>query len=712
MPHATRFLSCSAQARRGFLFYVVLFILVVLSILTVQFQQVARHQQQTAFRFEQSEAARQIAEAALDEGFAWLYAETANPRSAAGQWLIDDRKSPLTLPVTLTRGTGPSLIRGDFALDLKAQAAVIDFRTTDSKGVSYDDGTGRTREGQGTVELAVAVALRHKGLFGAGGAAATCQLLRHHDFIVVPMVSPRDNASQRRGYSQCFALDYALFVRNGLTEFRETGGASLNHPAVKLAILQDDLPPEKRGKVFIGDTDVGRPPTGSANRPPLGNHVFLNLDAKHRGQIVPVPASRREVTILQEDVFTLMPFLPGLIEKEVKNQESSVKSVSTSGIKGIFVIETLPMSDPAFTPRRLELRDSIAGMLEGAESTLDPGLELVSADPGKAADRAFAASIVEGALRKRFWYLVTFILDMSQAKVHVSGKKKGKSYSKTVAMDPAQAAELKKLEKRSLCVRLVGPPPSDPIQKAFLENLPVIDRKIPDHLPFFSRFDDDFCYAGSTGDLMTPPANDTFPMPRLYNSRGIPIRAGDAGSEGLRPYNHYNFWFRQRVPPARLAALGIFDPDQKVLNLRGIVHIQGAIELGEKGGEAWIVRGQGVLIADQFRIVGPLRKETADSLLVLFTRKGSIFVDTDQPVEAFLIASGDHGRGSVRPQRPLNLKGGMFVDLLDTPTWATTGPHRIAYDPLLKSPDEYQYQLNLSRWVTFQRLTESEEEGK
>ena len=52
--------------RKGFLFYTVLFLVVIVTIFAVQFHQMSRHQQQIAFRFEQNEAARQIAEAAMD----------------------------------------------------------------------------------------------------------------------------------------------------------------------------------------------------------------------------------------------------------------------------------------------------------------------------------------------------------------------------------------------------------------------------------------------------------------------------------------------------------------------------------------------------------------------------------------------------------------------------------------------------------------------
>jgi hypothetical protein len=137
----------------------------------------------------------------------------------------------------------------------------------------------------------------------------------------------------------------------------------------------------------------------------------------------------------------------------------------------------------------------------------------------------------------------------------------------------------------------------------------------------------------------------------LFNSKGQTIRADTSGPEGLRPYSHFNFWFRQRVSPHRLTHIGVFDPIHKRLHLRGIAHVAGPLELGEPSGQPWTIHGQGVLIADQFRIVGPLRKATPESLCVLFTRKGAIQVATDQAIDAFLIASGDHGYGSVRPSR-------------------------------------------------------------
>jgi hypothetical protein len=163
-----------------------------------------------------------------------------------------------------------------------------------------------------------------------------------------------------------------------------------------------------------------------------------------------------------------------------------------SGAKGHFSIQTLPMVSARFTPRQLELRDSLAALQSGAEANLAPGLELVSGQPVRAGEPAFVESICEGAIRKRFWYLVTFILDLTEAKIHVSGKKKGKSYSVTVPIDPQEAEKLKALEKRSLCLEWRGPPPADPIQRDFLQNLPLINAKYSGHLPLFSRFISDF----------------------------------------------------------------------------------------------------------------------------------------------------------------------------------------------------------------------------
>ncbi|RCK81624.1 MAG: hypothetical protein OZSIB_0758 [Candidatus Ozemobacter sibiricus] len=679
------------------MFYAVVFVVVVLTIFTAQFHRLTRHQQQTAYRLEENDIARQIAEAAMDEAFAWLHATTADVCSPPGQWLIANRQAPLSLTFPLSHSFSSSMVPAGVSLELRGTARVIDFRQQDSRGNRYDDGTGRTQEGQGTIALEVDVVLRRSSLLGSQPPLATCRLIRHHDFTIVPMVSPRDNASQRNGYSQCFPLDYVLFVRHGLQEFRDGGGQSLNHQQVIVMIDQDQLPPARRGKIFFGHADGTSP----------GTSVFLNLSEKFANQVIPVPSNLATFTIQQADVFQLLPFLPTLVEQEVKAQEGSVRTVSMSGAKGHFSIQTLPMVSARFTPRQLELRDSLAALQSGAEANLAPGLELVSGQPVRAGEPAFVESICEGAIRKRFWYLVTFILDLTEAKIHVSGKKKGKSYSVTVPIDPQEAEKLKALEKRSLCLEWRGPPPADPIQRDFLQNLPLINAKYSGHLPLFSRFISDFTYGGSQGDLGAPPANAHFPLPRLFNSKGQTIRADTSGPEGLRPYSHFNFWFRQRVSPHRLTHIGVFDPIHKRLHLRGIAHVAGPLELGEPSGQPWTIHGQGVLIADQFRIVGPLRKATPESLCVLFTRKGAIQVATDQAIDAFLIASGDHGYGSVRPSRTLNLHGGMFVDRLDTQMWPP-GPHRIAYDPFLKQPTDHVYQINISRWVTFQRLTEIE----
>ena len=152
------------------------------------------------------------------------------------------------------------------------------------------------------------------------------------------------------------------------------------------------------------------------------------------------------------------------------------------------------------------------------------------------------------------------------------------------------------------------------------------------------------------------------------------------------------------------------------MNLRGVIHCSnpGGIALG-----GITIKGTGVLIARGITISGPIKKDNPNSICVLFARNGNITINTnkDEEIEASLIAmrgpSGDDAYsmaadGYVIVNDTLNLKGSLAVDYLNLNNWNESKDNKITYDQAL-APTKDVYQVNLARWVTFERVIENEE---
>ncbi|MBF0544130.1 MAG: hypothetical protein HQM08_06845 [Candidatus Riflebacteria bacterium] len=690
----------------GFISYLFIFIVMFISILAISFHKSSEQQRQAAFRFQQGEIARQIIEGALEEAFTWFYRETSNPHSTAGQWVISRSQSPLNIPIEVTTEQAKSMTRASFFPEVSATAKLIEFRSTDVTGVPYSPPDGA--DGVGTAEICVKLSFQ-KSSFLTSSLDMAFTGLRHIEYKVVSLVSPRQNTGQRSAYSQCFPLDYALFARNGLEEFRKINGFTLNNEKMKIVVEQKSLPADKRGKIYFGETDLQKLPTGQPSNPPLENFVFLNIPESLEKLI---PTCSQTVEIDQEDVLTLFPWLNDTLYNTLKSQESAIKSAHFEGLKGFFQIQTQPLPKKAYTsePEQLEkeMIYLMAKQFPGAEGVFppEPGFFFLGEDPDFAGNQTNAESILEGAIRKRFLYLVQFHLDFSHTSVVGTYKALLKTKSFSEAVPPEMQQEFLKAEKAALCMSL----PADPstLQNSyfenFLKNLPKLSSKFP-QVSLFSRLDTNFLYGGSGENVQAPPLKASFPTPRFFNSQGQSIDPHRTGSEGFRPFNFFSLWYRKQLPIDRIPEIDLFNPEESLIMPRGIVHLTGNLEFTPINGGDWKIKGQGVLIADNFKISTGMQKSSPDDLLILYTRKGGILIDTDRPIDAVLIAINDQENGSVLAQKPLKLKGGLICDILDSNKWCV-GKHIIEYDPLLKSSHDYQYQICVTRWTNFFRMME------
>lgn len=670
--------------------FFVLLALSVLGALAVAFHLFSRQAQATAFRFEQKAITRQIAEAASEEAFMRFYQATSDTGTSEGKWMTGTRSGKLAIQVPTTTQFSPSLVRLDCVPEIEAWARFVDFRDVDSRGTRYPP-----NEGVGTIELGVTARLRSLSGGGKKPPVAVCTILRHHDFKILTIVSQRDNRLPRTSYAQNYVLDYALFVRSGLLEFRRGKGTSINPGDIRISISQDELfrTPEKLGKVFFGGTsDPNGQSTAGADETPKGNLVFLNI-AEANKALVPTFDKEGFFRVGLDDCLLLFPKF-GKFRDYLK------------GMEGVFSARNVPLvrdeqwykSSPA-AQLELSAKNGVLAASKGAEENLLPGLNLISKDPAVAAIPANAENVFEGAVRQRFLSFVHFYLDVSK-------------------VDDSESDQVKECRETKVpCIPLSDPPPRDKDVKAFCEGLKSLEKKVPPGTPpLVSRFNADFLLKGGQQGP-TAAVGETFknPPPAFFSYKGQSVDITAGGLDSI-PFRHVNLRARDLVSQEQFERLGFYDPREGTLNLRGIIRVNAFLVLGDPAIPRLKVRGRGVIMAKGFRLLSGIEKDRsngADPICVLYARDEPIFVETGEPIQASLIAMGGGSNYlGLRPSKPLKLFGSLAVDFLETGQWSTAGENTLEYDPVLKAPSENLFQINISRWVTFHRVEESDPEGK
>lgn len=163
--------------------------------------------------------------------------------------------------------------------------------------------------------------------------------------------------------------------------------------------------------------------------------------------------------------------------------------------------------------------------------------------------------------------------------------------------------------------------------------------------------------------------------------------------ENLKVYNHYSLWTRRGMKKGDLENLKIVDFENRIININGINHCHGHIDLPGN----FKYQGQGVLIADSFSINGSLTRQEKNDLLVLFARNGKITVNSTEKVQAALVAINRNYSGTIESAQPLNLFGLILTDRINLNNWSQN-EHRVVYDPIFLNPEE-TYQISFSPWL-------------
>jgi len=655
-------------ARRGGQAIVIaLVVLLLLGALATGFFQVMRHTQHAAGIFSEDNLLRRVVEAGANEAARRI-------RLAAGQttaeargliaWFSGPPGSDFELTLPLAEAWGNGLVKRGESLRLSCRLTQLDVREGDSRGNRYYPG-----EKVGTLGLTVQGSIRGSD----GQARRVCTFTRHHDLKVAAVTTPLP-AGGRTGYADFFPLDYALLVRNGLEEFGRTDGQSVNPPRQRLVIEQPEgADPGRLGKVFFGGTGRDRVPVP----PGCGDEVFVNVPPEGQG-LIPVLPSTEVRRIDLETCVRLFPALePG--------------RGGLAGLEGVFTAVTAPIPPVAGEPaddREAVLRTIRNGLAAGSigpQRNILPGLALIGPWQTPLAP-GLVEQCLEGRLRQRFLYAVTFHLDLS----------------KVGRVDPALAEQVKAWSRRIPCLSpemiggIAGLPPE---YQAFAEGVKNLEGRAGGGFSLFSRFQSDYLLVGGLSGTAAPPT-PSFPQPVFFSVAGARIPESRTGwGDGFCPFRHFNLLTHRFETFEELETYGLLDRPTGELRLAGAVTIPQKTPVVL---DRLTIHGQGALLASGFRIRGGLRKAGPGDIGILVALDGQITVDTDEPVEAALIAVNHTRSGRVVPGRPLTVHGALCVDELGTWRWPVEGVHRIRYDRAFRVETPV-FQPFLSPWISFQK---------
>lgn len=657
--------------RQGFIAYMAIGVFLIIGILAFHFRQMASEARFSAFRFEQLEVVKQIAEASMEEAFQQLALDLQNPDSSLSQKLRSGATS-FSQVLTLVSGQNMSIgsYRSYYLPQVTGTVALIKLRTIDREARRFfQDSSSPDREILGTLELKVHASLTPKP--GTKAFVPTCFLVRHHDVKIVTVVTP--GGAKRTCYAQNFPLDYALLVGKGHEEFVKSEGRSLNPPDERLVkIIQREngsgaiLPKEKRGKIFFGGTG-NLTPAPSADPAAAKPSVFCNISGP-AAEFLPVnpTASGSDPNFLEIPIEKVVFLLP----------EYAPLAGKWKGATGKFWNDIIPVcqashtKDP-FGPWRDVGKANLLRMLRGIEANVNPGFQLLEYGTELVTE---AETILEGNIRQRFHYFVSFWIDFSKAvqagAVNLTGANLLTQWPCTHS-----SPELLLPQLIILCLGVTHLDQQQPMEDP----------------PLISTFTADFPYkAGLTyssprsAQFRIQAKTREFPTPTIFTTANQ--TQGDFEGPGWLPFQHLDLRAAVYTSLDELAAFGLYDPKIRVLSVRGIIGFRGEpLVLGEAGPVT--IRGRGIIISENgFEIRNALQKEhAARDLLVLAAIDGTIRVSTNQPIQAGLVAmNAKAARGAIIPSQPLNLFGAFAVDLLMTETWCAAAEHKIAYDSAFK----------------------------
>ncbi len=705
--------------KKGVAIFFVLFVMIILGVLVAQFHARSRQAQSTVHRFQTSEMARQLAAAAQEEAFKYLYEQTDNYESKGLDELngnsiirkiIEGKDSSAYVPNfkrTETNGLKLKIpetekmandLLGD-RMEISATARIIDFRNCDP-----DNHTFYGKEGIGTIEIVTSAQAKEKYKTLFPGA---CTIIRHHDYKVVSLLSK----TGRENYADSRVLDYALFIRKGQEEF-ESGakGTSVNPDKVSLEIDAGDFP----GKVNLGSGEA--------------NYQYLNISA----DTIDFLGKEKDKTEIKElntknedEVNKIYPYFKSELERQCSDMGGYL--ISLTGHKAIFEYYRLPLTNNYYEENgnnedkdEAKIKDIRSLAAANAQKKLNKNISFnTDYQPYFYAGIKIKPinklkEILTSDVRKQFLNVGYFKLDLTECLVTV-GAKKADPKTLVIKKDKPELIEQYKNKyfhcfDKDYHIQYIQNPNSEDFTKKI--NMIELNKHIKAKgseiaSKAFTYINDEYSY-----QLDNEP-----PIKNEDNFHNKDYIGNNRPSQAQYPFAHFNLFNKRYInndKPEELEELGIYNKKENILNLRGIIQCSNHVELGNEN-TTLKIKGSGVLIARGITIKGAIEKDKKDSVAVLFARNGDIRIKTSKQIEAALIAmKGPDGdgvnqgvEGRVIAEEQLNLKGSLAVDKLYISYWKQDVTHKINYDEALK-PTKDVYQINIANWVTYERVLEKE----
>ncbi|MFZ2960793.1 MAG: hypothetical protein WA705_28280 [Candidatus Ozemobacteraceae bacterium] len=693
-------------SRRGVLLIFVLLVIMVLSIFAFQFRFTASQAQWDTYRFDLQESARQLAEAAANEAFMIIDREAIKDDSAIFKSLSvkgnkpDGKTFPVSLP-NLEKHMDEMMVRPGIEPQISAEMRVVSCRSTDDEGHPYFDGG----EGVGTLEIQTTATLKNKQ--NPSRMPISIHFVRHHDFKVAALVTPRDNLLSRNRYANNAMLDYLLCIRNGVNEFWNSKAAILNSSSPLFKPhgflnpwTKAPLNPSQRGKIFLGDKSaVGK------------DYVFLNVTDETREILLPAENPLAFRIIYLDDCKKLFPTLKDPDYEGNVDQVEGWFWANNMPISGNYLLPAIGFTTQEVADFQNRCRNVVINKLNAQLSKADdenarsffetqlcfePGIPLVECDSSGKFSAEAAKSLLEGDIRQRFFYMCRFNLSGDKLSADIRQK-----------FDE----EVKHHTKAHLPVIEMENPSDAGKQEPFYSNFPEINKKSIDagDYSYSSCFDDWYPYLpGLTA--VKPPGRSVRPegllVPRFFapNATKLDTILDYSPYAMDTLYNGY-FFYESGKDISTLPGLGEATPEGSVITLRGMTNLvgNGPAIIG-KSGQTVSIRGQGMLYsADGFIIKAKLLKEHPEFFAILYTNR-EIRIESNE-VEAGLVAlSPNLNSRIIPPNAPLTIRGSLTVDMLGSAHWASDTTLDLWYDPVFKSPTSSKLSITIQRRVVFQKM--------
>ncbi|MFZ2956315.1 MAG: hypothetical protein WA705_05445 [Candidatus Ozemobacteraceae bacterium] len=654
----------------GFIMPVVLFAILFVSALALQFFWMSRQSRSQSFRLGNSEVVRRLTESAMGEAYNVISRKLEKDEPTRNN-LLNQVSSLWQVETPQTQAMAKSLY-SSMEAGVQVHARCVDFRNSGPNKAPYFG-----KEGLGTIEIHAEGYLKQGERF-----LSSCKFVRHYDYKVAALATGQHDEN-RLGYTGGHYLDYLLHLRDGVREFESSSGFSLNLEGKHRIKLLN--PGNRKGKIFLGSC---------SGKKPIFLNIFEDLKAMIPKVITP---DLWQVGI--DECLTLFPLVKRDVETELKKlppgSTTTVKDV-LKGLKGFFLLSHEPIEKPSYTTKEelvenanrsgvmLNLKKDF-GDRNNPQISLSRGLDIL-----QDTSPTYARDVLRGDIRQRFLYNVTFKVDFSQ-------------------VEGITQTDVQKWEKDNLFPCIVPVPPPEVVNGQttieYFKGLETLAANNPGK-KISSAFPSEYPYqSGLSG---TPPA-PSFQDPTLFGYRMGPSVRTDPMSNDLLPYQSYFSWLRSFQDPKELTEFGYLTEEggEWVLRLNGIMSLhKGTLVLGA-GGKPVRIRGRGVLAVPSLQIDARIFKsDPAFDLAVFYVFKDGVKVTTSDLVQAGIIVVNQQGSGQMRAEKPLKLEGALIADNLGSTSWGD-GDHTISYDDSMK-PTADIYCVSLSPLVTFQRITENE----